>query len=299
MQGVETWNSEYGKGLKIKTAHYEILTTLLEPLMLTQVPGFMESAYTGYQSQVFEEIESSNRMKVYLFKSREQWEQFTEEWTDEKAVAYKKIKSGAYYHNGACVAYNIGRESTFAVLGHEGWHQFNSRFFKYRLPSWLDEGIAMLFERSRYEKGSFHFEPSRNFNRLGTLKQTINNKNMMSLEKLVSINPGEVMMYGDDDDVIGFYSQAYALVRFLREDDYGKRLGRYHQMLTDGLNGNWNLNERNRRIAANRNIPRNIIWNRQVGRKLFETYISPNYEEIEQEYHRFCRKIVYYIRVKK
>jgi len=53
------------------------------------------------------------------------------------------------------VVYYIGRERTFSALGHEGWHQFNSRHFKFRLPSWLDEGIAMLFEIHRSEKGFF------------------------------------------------------------------------------------------------------------------------------------------------
>lgn len=298
MEQARIWDSGYGKGLEIKTAHYVIRTTLLEPLMLNQLPGFVESAYRGYQSQIFEEIETTGRMEIYLFKNRQQWEEFTKEWAPDKSEMYLKIKSGAYCHNGACVAYNIGRESTFAVLGHEGWHQFNSRFFEYRLPSWLDEGVAMLFEQSRYDKGSFSFEPSRNLSRLGALKRTINNKNMMSVKRLVSINPGEVMVTDNSDDVMGFYAQAYALARFLREDDYGKRLGAYHQMLTDGLKGNWKLDKQSLEIAANRNIRRNVRWNRKVGRGLFETYISPDYEEIEQEYRRFCRKIVYHIRLK-
>jgi hypothetical protein len=298
MEEAQIWDSEYGKGLEIKTDHYVVRTTLLEPLMLVQVPGFVEAAYRGYQSQVFEEIETTGKMEVYLFKSREQWEEFTKEWTGEKSEMYLKIKSGAYCHNGACVAYNIGRESTFSVLGHEGWHQFNSRFFKYRLPSWLDEGVAMLFEQSRYEKGSFNFEPSRNLSRLGGLKKTINSGNMISLKKLVSINPGEVMVSDNSDDVMGFYSQAYALARFLREDDYGRRLGAYHQMLTDGLEGKWKLDAQSLKVAADRNIQRTVRWNRRIGRELFETYISPDYEDIGQEYRRFCRNIVYHIRLK-
>ena len=96
---------------------------------------------------------------MYLFGQRKQWDDFTSTFAGRQAGLYNKIKAGAYYLNGSCVAYNIGRERTFAVLGHEGWHQFNSRLFKYRLPSWVDEGIAMQFETSRYENGLFYFEP--------------------------------------------------------------------------------------------------------------------------------------------
>ena len=47
------------------------------------------------------------------------------------------------------------------------------------------------------------------------------------LMKLVGMNPGEVVVTEDPDSVGAFYSQAYALVRFLREESYGKRLRNY------------------------------------------------------------------------
>jgi hypothetical protein len=299
IEEIKLWESKYGKGLEIKTRHYNIRTTLMEPLMLSQLPGFVEAAYRAYQNQLFKDIESTGRMDIYLFAQRKQWEDFTKEWAGKNAELYCKIKSGAYCLNGACVAYNIGREKTFSVLGHEGWHQFNSRFFKYRLPSWIDEGVATLFEANRYEKGNFYFEPSRNLLRLGALKQTIQNQNMLSLEKLVSLNPGEVISYQDRSNVMGFYAQTYALVRFLREDDYGKRLGRYHQLLTDALEGKWQLGRNSLEIAENRNIQRTVNWNRKVGRDIFRIYISSDFKEVEQEYLKFCRKIVYYIRTGK
>ena len=294
----ETWQNEYGPGLKLTTEHYQIYTTLLEPLMLSEVPGFVESAYRGYNSQLPTPIETANKLTMYLFAKRSQWEDFTKTFTGPQASLYCKIKAGAYYLNGSCVAYNIGRERTFSVLGHEGWHQFNSRCFRYRLPSWLDEGVAMLFEISRYEKGLFYFEPGRNFYRLASLKKTMMTGRMIPLRELVAINPGEVVATGDEA-VAAFYSQAYALVRFLREEDYGKRLGNYHHLLLGGLRGNWPLAEPDRTIAADRNIPLTIRWNRAVGRRLFEQYISSDFEQIEKEYTAFCRKIVYHVRLKK
>jgi len=68
-------------------------------------------------------------------------------------------------------------------------------------------------------------------------------------------------------------------------------------MLLGGLNGDWPLSEDDKRIAADRNIPRTVNWNRIVGPLLFEYYIGDDFEEIEKEYTAFCKKIVYYVRL--
>jgi hypothetical protein len=312
LKSIDLWESQFGTGLKLTTAHYEIYTTLLEPLILSQVPGFVESAYRGYQSQLPNPIKTSAPLTVYLFTNRQQWETFTTDFTGPQAPLYLKIKAGAYYLNGACVAYNIGLERTFSSLGHEGWHQFNSRLFKYRLPSWLDEGIAMQFETSRYDKGFFVFEPDKNFYRLAPLKQTFLKNNAMPLRALVTLNPGEVVTEGDAA-VSAFYSQAYALVRFLREDDYGRHLLEYQKLLFDGLNGQWPLDEYDVRIAIDRNIPLTVDWNSDVGKILFERYIAGRestvkktesdrditpFDKIEKEYLTFCKKIIYSVQLK-
>jgi hypothetical protein len=295
---VEPWRNDYGPGLKIATEHYEIFTTFLDPLILCQIPGFMESAYRGYSGQLPEPVETATRFRIYLFAERQQWDDFTNIFAGRQAPVYRKIKAGAYYQKGACVAYNIGRERTFSVLGHEGWHQFNKRHFKFRLPSWLDEGIAMLFEVSRYEAGLFYFEPGRNLYRLGALHKTLAKNKMIPLKKLTAMNPGEVLTTEESEAVTAFYSQVYTLVRFLREEAYGKRLANYHQLLQDGLRGNWPLSEPYKTIAADRNIPLTVRWNRTVGPKLFEHYIDDDFDRIEQEYMRFCRKIVYHVHFK-
>jgi hypothetical protein len=312
LKSIDLWESQFGTGLKLTTAHYEIYTTFLEPLTLSEIPGFVESAYRGYQNQLPNPIETSAPFTVYLFANRQQWEVFTIGFTGPQAPMYLKIRAGAYYLNGACVTYNIGLERTFSSLGHEGWHQFNSRLFKYRLPSWLDEGIAMQFEIASYNGGFFTFESDRNGYRLGSLKKTFLKNNVIPLSALVTLNPGEVVGEGDDA-VAAFYSQAYALVRFLRESNYGEHLAKYQKLLFDGLNGQWPLAEQYVRIAADRNIPITVSWNSAVGKLLFEHYIAGQeltvkktepgrdvapFYKIEKEYLAFCRKITYPVQVK-
>ncbi len=312
LESVEVWQNDYGPGLKLTTAHYEVFTTLLEPLMLRRIPGFVESTYRAYNHQLPEPVETKTRFVIYLFADRAQWEDFTRNFAGEQAEIFCRIQAGAYYHQNVCVAYDIGPDRTFSVLGHEGWHQFNDRHFKFRLPSWLDEGVAMLFEapstrsgavpglraqasrapaRDLCEDGSFDFQPADNAYRLGALRKTLEADAMMPLEQLIATTPGDVLATDQTEAVMAFYSQSYALVRFLREAGSGARLAAYRRLLSDGLHGDWPLDETSRKIAIDRSTPRNILWNNIVGLILFREYIGDDFESVEQEYLAFCREI--------
>ena len=158
----------------------------------------------------------------------------------------------------------------------------------------------MQFEASRYERGLFYFEPHRNLNRLGSLKITLLENKMIPLEQLIGLNPGEVLATDEPDEAVrAFYAEAYALTRFLREDGYSKRLPKYQLLLMDGLEGKWPLGPEAKKIALDRNIPLTVRWNRSVGSQLFQQYITEDLDTIEQEYHKYCRKIVYHIRVRR
>ena len=284
LRSVEVWDNEYGPGLKLTTDHYHIFTTLLEPLLLRTLPGYVESAYWGYNDQLPQPIPTVGKFAVYLFADRQQWESFTHAFAGDQAEVFCRIKTGAYYLNGACVVYDIGHKRTLSAIGHEGWHQFNNRHFKYRLPSWLDEGIAMLFETSTYENGMYSFDATRNYPRLGALHETLVNGKQMRLRDLIATSPGEVLATDENEAVMAFYSQSYALVRFLREAGHGKRATRYHRLLWDGLLGEWPLDEEAGRIAEDRNLSRTVQWNRVVGPQLFERYVGSDLDRLEQEY---------------
>ena len=294
---VNEWQNEFGPGITITTNHYKIHTTMLEPLTLSRVPGFMESAYSAYQQQLPCPVRTGHKFKVFLFDTREQWEDFTRDFTGKASDLYLKIKKGAYYLKGACVTYNIGRSRTFSVLAHEGWHQFNCRHFKYRLPSWLDEGIATLFEASEYHDGFFSFDPARNASRLGSLRKQLMRGKLIPLEELIRLNPAEVVSLDDTQAVMAFYGQAYALIRFLREEEYGKYLPMYQQMLLDAKEGNWPINKKLGETAADRNVPITGKWNRHVSPKLFEYYVD-DCESLQEAYIHFCKKIVHNVRIK-
>jgi hypothetical protein len=297
---VSTWDNPYGPGLVMETAHYRIYTTLLEPLMLRQIPGFVESAFKAYESQLPRPLVLTQLMDLYLFDTRQQWEAFTKTFTGPESAVYLSIKKGAYVANGTCAAYNIGRKQTFSVIGHEGWHQFNQHAFAYRLPSWLDEGIATLFETCRYTQGQFVFEPGKNLMRLGSLKETLQAGRWIPLHQLILLNPGQVISAdGEGEDaVIAFYAQNYALVRFLREYQYGIRLRQYHAMLLGAAEGTWPLSQDYTAMAADRSQRLTAGWNSRVSGALFDYYINEDIQALDNEYRDFCAKIVYHVHLK-
>ncbi|MFC1634017.1 hypothetical protein ACFL5Z_04185 [Planctomycetota bacterium] len=291
LERVEVWKSRYGPGLKLSTDHYEIFTTLLKPLILCRIPGFIESAYAAYNRQLPEPVKAKSKSIIYLFADRRQWEDFTREFAGGHADIFCQIKAGAYYHNKACVAYDIGWQRTLSVLGHEGWHQFSDRNFTFRLPSWLDEGVAMLFEAHATDNGTFLFEPADNAYRLDALSRTLAKRKMMPLKELIATHPGDVLATDQAQAVMAFYSQSYALVRFLREARYGQHIRTYEKLLADGLMGNWPLDDVSKHIAADRSLPRNVLWNHVVGLVLFHEYIGEDFELVEKEYLAFCQRI--------
>lgn len=296
IRSVQVWHSEEGQGLVVRTDHYVLYTTLLEPLMLRQIPAFLEAACSACQSQLPQPLSISRPMEVYLFSSRSQWEQFTHRFAGSDAAIYLRIQRGAYTLRGVIAAYNIGRKQTFSVLGHEVWHQFNQQTFAYRLPSWLDEGIAALFETCRYTQGRFVFEPQYNLMRLGALKETVQRSSLISLPSLIILNPGQVLD-SSNDAVAAFYAQNYALVRFLREYNYGIYLRRYHALLFGAVDGTWPLPPEAAALAADRLRPLTVGWNMQVSPALFNFYIG-DVSTLDADYKDFCRKIVYAVRLK-
>ena len=297
-----------GAGLTITTRHYEIYTTLSDPLILRRVPVFLDSVFRNYTTMLGKTTEPDYKFQVYFFRSRSQWEDFTSYWTGPHAVHFLKIKSGGYYFNGACVAYNLTRKSSFSVLAHEGWHQFSNELFKFHLPAWLDEGLATNFEAFHWENGRVVFDTRYNASRLYALRQTIIGDNLFSLSDLLVLDAGHVIAhssrYEPDNThsapkVAAYYAQLYALVRFLREYNHGQYYQPVQQMLEDACLGRWPLDAQLKAEAIQRLRNPTRYWNAIVGLGIFQSYITKDLVTIESQYHDFCRQILKNTRFRK
>lgn len=294
-------------GLVITTGHYQIHTNLQDPLILRQIPVFLESAFRSYKEVVGKSPRPKKRLLVFFFQTRSQWEDFTRHWTGPLAPLYLKNPAGAYYFKNACVAYHITRHSNFSILAHEGWHQFSDELFQFRLPAWLDESIATNFEAYRWKNGRVEFHPGYNGARLYALAQTLSQKEWIPLANLLTLDAGRILshaQYNSTENRAGlsiraYYAQLYALARFLREAKYGRYLPSFRAMLTDAGYGRWPLEENMRAEALQRNRNPSRLWNAKVGRRIFQTYIAREPHEIESAYRSFCRKIISNVQLEK
>jgi hypothetical protein len=288
---VEAWFNDYAPGLVMHTSHYEIYTTITKASLLRRIASHVEAAHAQYSRCTGAVGTASSRSKVYLFANRAQWESFTRKFARDQAHMFVRIQEGAYCYKDSCVLYDIGVEKTLAAISHEGWHQFASQNFIYRLPSWLDEGIAMQFENTSWSSAGSRIDVTRNPYRLNSLRRVVSNHCAMRLTDLLSSSPGQVMASDRTESVAAFYSQSYALVRFLQEAGNAHFRAQYNRMVRDGLYGLWDLTAEDRRIASSRDLPRTLEWNSRVGRQLFEQYISARPASLEDAYIDFCRTI--------
>lgn len=297
-----------GSGLEITSFHYRIFTTLQDPLILRQAPVLLESAYQAFGEFISEPLASHEKLLVYLFESRQEWEAFTRRWMGRQASVYLKIRSGAYYAKGACVAYHISRQADFAVLAHECWHQFTDAFFAYHLPAWLDEGLATNFEAYRWRNGRVEFSPRYNAGRVVALRAALVHGKMIELSELLSLDAGRVVAHGaseagegqgPDGVVSSYYAQVYALVRFFREEGNGRRLYAFKKLLTDGALGRWVLPADLRDEGLHHDRKPSRRWNAMVGRLIARSYLAADPAELQRAYHAFCRKIVAEAHLKK
>lgn len=297
---VQSWEmpayiQEPTEALIFETRHYRFFSTLEDPLILRQIPVFMEAAFNTYQKFPGKMQPLESKLEIYIFGRRSQWEDFTRHLAGSSAELYLKNRSGAYYLNDVCVAYHLGRQSDFSILAHEGWHQFSDRHFTYRLPAWLDEGLATQFEAFQWNKGKVTFKPSLNGSRLAALRQGLEQNRYIGLSEMVRSDAGRMLAHSDtgssNPQALTYYAQLYALIRFLREENYGQRYPQLRRILHHGYLGrHWPITEAQRQEALQAH--QNRSWNAQVGQRLFQAYIAGDLDAIEPAYQAFCRKIV-------
>lgn len=296
VEAVRAWSFDGHAGAIIETRHYAIHTTLLDPLVATRLAGFLEAACQAYQRSLPISINPKERMIVYLLADRGQWESFTDTFVGSDAAIYKQIRKGAYCLRQTCVAYPIGIEQTLSALGHEGWHQFSGSCFVYRLPSWLDEGMATQFETFEARQGRFVFRPERNAMRLGGLKTAIQRNGLIPLRSLIELNPGQVL--GDDETTTAYYAQVYALTRFLWEGTPTVWSQPFRQIVKDGVTGSWPVDSTTSQMLSDRRAVLTGRMNRELSRQLFAHYIRGDVEQIQEAYEQYCRRIADTVTIK-
>ncbi len=282
---VDAWQYEGSQAYRLTTQHYTIYTTLKDLQYANEIAQVMEGAFDMYcQLTGIVPIDSAP-MNCYVFGRRDEWADFTRRNTGSMAGVYLQISRGGYTLRDWYVAYDLGDTRTYSVAAHEGWHQFVARNFAGRLPPFLEEGIACMFEDMQVKDGLPRFNLSVNRIRAHALRRAIEKQSLLPLSRLATLHAGEIV--GRSGEVIDtFYSQNWAFAKFLREADQGKYAPVLQHLLADTAAG--------RVYDPSGTHRRNIGgWDPDSVGPILEHYFNLPMEEINRRYMEYLKVLAY------
>lgn len=284
---LEPWEYRQKPARTVLTTHYAIHTTIADQEFLGKLAVLMEGALEQYRLFAPDVTLTSDPLDCFVFAKRPEWAEFTAAKTGSDAALYLQINRGGYTVRDWYVAYFIGDVGTYAVAAHEGWHQYVARHFKSRLPPFLEEGLATMFENVTFYSVSPKWDLSPSSHRATKLRNAIETKNLWPLERLMTMHAGEVVSMSGAR-IEAFYAQNWAFAEFLWEGEGGKYRPALQRLLRDCANGavfDGNPPSERRTITDG--------WDPATVRPMLEHYLGMDLPEIDKAYKAYCRKIAY------
>lgn len=283
--GVDSWKYEETPAYRLTTRHYTIYTTLKDLQYANEIAQVMEGAFDVYCQLVGSIPAGSAAMNCYVFARRDEWADFTRRNTGPTAGVYLQINHGGYTLRDWYVAYDLGDTRTYSVAAHEGWHQFAARNFAGRLPPFLEEGIACMFEDVQIKNGLPRFNLSVNRIRAHALRRAIEKKSLIPLSKLATLHAGEIV--GRSGEVIDtFYAQNWAFAKFLREANHGQYAPVLQRLLADTAAG--------QAYDPSGTHQRNVGgWDPSSVGPMLEHYFDLPLDEINRRYMEYLNVVAY------
>ncbi len=282
---IADWSFGEQKARIIESSHYRIHTTITDEEVLSLLPRIMEGAITMYR-QIAPQVPASPRpLDCYIFRNRAEWDRWTQRYTGADARIFLQIRSGGYTVHDRYVAYYIGRESTFAVASHEGWHQFAGRHFKGRLPPFLEEGMACMFETVSWTEDRLpRWNLSVNTVRFNSLRKAAESNDLLPLEKLCAMHAGDIV--GEANVKIdAFYAQCWAFARFLWEADNARYRPALQKWLAETADGTvYDPTRTHARALA--------PWSRRAVKPMIEHYLGMDIQAVDGAYQEYMRRLV-------
>jgi hypothetical protein len=281
----EAWSYNNDPGELIHTDHYDIYTTIAAPDVRRHIADVMEGALGEYQRIAPGVPLKGGPLQCYVFRNREEWSDFTRRHTGVDAYIYLKINRGGYTVRDWYVSYFVGEGATLSVAAHEGWHQFCSRNFKGRLPPFLEEGIATMFEDLEFENDLPRWNLTMNRSRLQSLRRAVEGDYIFPLGELVQKHAGNVVAESGNR-IDAFYAGSWAFATFLWAADDGKYRPALRRMMSDVADGT---------VYDPTGVHQNarLPWNPSGVKPMLEHYLGMSLDQIDAEYQKYIRKIAF------
>jgi hypothetical protein len=283
---VEGWSFRGEPARRIKSPHYLIYTTIDDAEITALLPQVMEGALAQYRKVAPGTSHSNEPMECYVFERRTEWEAFTRANTGNDASIYLQIRRGGYAIRDRYVSYYIGRYATASVAAHEGWHQYVARHFIGRLPPFVEEGLACMFEGIGWRDESLpRWNLSINQVRVQALRRAVETNQLWPLEKIVAMHAGEVVEE-KGEKVDAFYAQAWCFAKFLYESDNGRYRPNLQKWLTETANGTvYDPTRTHVRTGG--------PWNRTGVKPMLVHYLNMDFGTIDKLYQAYLRRVAF------
>lgn len=214
----------------------------------SQVNGFMNEMLQWY-SRYFSNWQPKDGARVVVFSNREDFREYS-----RGAVGTTHGNLAGYCHWKTDEAGNqfyelvaFEHEGLWAVLAHEGFHQFVGYELGATVPMWLNEGLAQFFENSTVRHGRL-VPGGLEAGRLAVAQALIRTRRMPAVARLVALNRQE--FYADPEVN---YPAAWALVQYLvTRDSASFSTGSFRRYLHDLKTGQEPVGAFGRRFGADR-----------------------------------------------
>ncbi len=205
-----------------------VIKTDIGPHVCRNAGQAMEQLYREFQ-QIFGVPDGAQRKKTELliFEKEDDFRAYAEELganLPERALGFYRRSSDG---RSQIVAYKRRTEEhhTLSTLYHEATHHFLGLALRQRPPLWLDEGLAVYFETSRWQNGRLVTGVKPRI-RLMQLQHAIRQDRHHPLDKLMTFGRAEY-------DSLA-YAQGWSLVYFLMNYAGQERFARYMRKLREG-----------------------------------------------------------------
>jgi hypothetical protein len=287
---VEPWSFEGKPARKIVSPHYVIYTTVDDEEIVASIGQLMEGALSQYRRLAPPVAASDKPLECFLFQNRHQWATFTKGKTGADAAIYLQINRGGYTVGDWYVAYFIGDVGTLSVAAHEGWHQYVARNFESRLPPFLEEGLACMFEEVYWGEGrSARSGPlprwnfSRNRSRMLGLRNAVEADRLIPLTELASMHAGQVVDQ-PGEQIEAFYAESWAFAKFLWDGEGGRHRPALRRILTDAAAGTLYPGNNSRKTDGG-------MWDPESARPLLEHYLGADLATVDVAFRKYAKRV--------
>lgn len=213
----------------VDARHYAIHTDIPDAPLVAELGRRMDLMYDQYCQvlRTFKPPANAPSLPVYLFQTKAKYAMFTG----------SAGSGGMFMHAGPkqlLTSYldENGRDELRRTLQHEAFHQFAFFAVSENLPTWLNEGMAQLFEEGLWTGRDFLLGqiPAR---RLRQLQQDAKTQTLVTFDTFLKVNREEWnrTLETDHDRATTYYNEAWAIAYFLV---HGPDRG-YHKRLVDFL----------------------------------------------------------------